>query len=113
MCPDFSVEILVGGLAIAFAMTLGVIALLIVEYRLNLCIDCLEDNIDKEKLFAALQESYEEGRERVPICSLSERFKVPEFMVRECVKELVKEERCFYNPGTQIVIILGFRVKEN
>lgn len=104
---------IVGGTTIASIIILMVIAMVYIEYQLVDCKNYLEDNIDKNKLLKALQEYYKEEISLLKIESLSGKFKVPEFMVMECVKELVKEKKCSYNKKEQTVIITGFGLKEN
>jgi hypothetical protein len=80
--------------------------------RLSDCAFWLYDNINKNKLLEALREYHKEGISLLKIESLSGKFKVPEFMVIEYVKELVKEKKCSYNKKEQTVIITGFGLKE-
>lgn len=88
------------------------VVLYLTESQLNICKVYLQDNIDKNKLLKALQEYYKEEINLLKIESLAGKFRVPEFMVIECVEELVKEKMCSYNKKDQTVVITGLGLKE-
>ena len=93
-----------------------IVIIALLDARLTECANCLCENIDKNKLLKSLQEYHcKEGCVKLHIQSLSRIFKVPEFLVVECVKELVKEEKCLYDKKAQTVLItgLGLLAEEN